>query len=110
MEPASQVVFNSNEIQRQHQSDGPDLRRDPRTRPNNAHAFADRYAMEEEAEIAQDVRPAIKSNRTTSGSSRLDAHRKDPYVHEEHPPVYRHQALELLEQVPRLKLHLGPQD
>lgn len=65
-------------IYRQTGSDGGDGRRDPRSRSNTAHAYADRLnAMEEEPLPVAEARPSIRSTRAASSQVPLDSPRKE---------------------------------
>lgn len=58
---------------------GGDNRREPRSRSNTAHAYADRYnAVEDEPMPATDTRHAIRSTRTTSSYAPHDSTTRDP--------------------------------
>lgn len=63
---------------RQIESDNADTRRDPRSRNNTAHAYADRFsAVDEEPLPIPEARPSIRSTRTASSHMPPDSPRKE---------------------------------
>ena len=71
---------------RQTQADFSDNRRDPRSKSNTAHAYADRFASEEETPMPPPERPSIKSSRVPSSSQMgSDLPRRDPSLYDRPP-------------------------
>lgn len=63
---------------RQTESDNADTRRDPRSRNNTAHAYADRFsAVDEEPLPVPEARPSIRSTRTASSHMPPESPRKE---------------------------------
>jgi hypothetical protein len=75
--PSSRVSL-AEPIFRQTGSDGGEGRRDPRSRSNTAHAYADRFnAMEEEPLPVAEARPSIRSTRAASSQVPPESPRKE---------------------------------
>ncbi len=75
---SSSGVNPADSVYRQTGSDGGDGRRDPRSRSNTAHAYADRFnAKEEESLPVAEARPSIRSTRAASSQVPLESPRKE---------------------------------